>query len=92
MRPEKCRLIQIVRGRCPPNPLGFYAWGLAGRAIKGKNDNREVIALPYKPLGTALRLRPRRALSSDQAPATLRRTVQRVKEMATSTRTQDPCA
>ena len=33
MRPEKGRLIEIVRGRCPPNPPGFCAWGLAGRTI-----------------------------------------------------------
>jgi hypothetical protein len=32
-----------------------------------KDDNPKVIVLPYKPPGTALRLRPRRALPSDQA-------------------------
>ncbi len=69
MRPEKGRLLQGIRGRCPPNPLRFYAWGLTGRATKGKDDNREVIALPYKPPGAALGLRLRRALSSDQAPS-----------------------
>src|ERR1039458_8006281 len=49
-------------GRCPPDPLGFFALQLetAGACRAG----RPPPDLPFTSLQPALRLRPRRALSS----------------------------
>ena len=58
MRPEKGRLIKVVRGLCPPNPPGIFRMGAYRKDDNRKDDNPKVIVLPYKPPGTALRLRP----------------------------------
>ena len=53
-------------GRCPPDPLGFSAFGLApaGACRAGQTQPD----LPYARLQSALRLHPCRALSSAEAP------------------------
>lgn len=72
MRLEKGRNGKGTQGTLSPEPPGIlrlraYRKDDSRKDDSRKDDNTRVIVLPYKPPGSALRLRPRRALPSDQA-------------------------
>ncbi len=91
-RLDKERFGKVRRGTLSPGPPEIYRMGAYRKDDERKDDNHAVIVLPYKPPGAALRLRPRRALSSGRAPQRLRKTRQQVKRMPISTLNQDSCA